>query len=143
MSGMAGAPLTIEQLTPWVTVRFGPASGPGGQNVNKVSTRATLLFDFEACELMREWQRTRIRSRLASRLSADGRLRVYSQGDRTQVRNRALAEERLLELLAQAWHREKPRKATKPSKGSKERRLKEKKQRGERKRMRGKPGVGE
>jgi ribosome-associated protein len=134
---------TIEQLLPWIEVRFGPASGPGGQNVNKVSTRATLLFDFEACERISEPDRRRIRARCASRLSADGRLRIAAQVDRTQVRNRNLAEERLLELLREVLHRDKSRKPTRPTKGSQERRLKQKRQQGERKRQRNRPDHGD
>ena len=140
---MSGSHFEIEQLQPWIEVTFGPASGPGGQNVNKVSTRAVLLFDFEACELLLGWQRRRIQTRLTSRLSADGRLRVVSQEDRTQLRNRASAEARLIDLLAETLHRDKPRRPTRPTKASRERRLRNKKMHGERKRMRGKPPAGD
>jgi ribosome-associated protein len=130
------------ELAPWCEVRFDPARGPGGQNVNKVSTRATILFDFRACPLFSEAQRGRIAERCGKRLTRDGRLRVASQRERTQTANRALAETRLLELLAEALHVPKRRRPTRPTAGSQRRRLETKRQRGETKRRRA-AGVGE
>jgi ribosome-associated protein len=126
-------------LLPWLDVRFDRAAGPGGQNVNKVNTRATLLFDFEGCALLTDVQRSRIRSRLQSRMSADGRLRVVAQDERTQLANRRSAEARLLELIAQAVHQPKSRRPTRPSAGSKRRRRVAKEKRGETKRLRRPP----
>lgn len=126
----------IANLQPWIDYRFDPARGPGGQHVNKVSTRATLLFDFEACDLLSVPQRARIRQRLVNRISADGRLRVVAQRSRSQSDNRSLAEQRLLELLSEALHVARRRRPTKPTRGSQQRRIQEKKQRGETKRRR-------
>ena len=128
---------TIDELSDWIDVRFGPSSGPGGQNVNKVSTRATVLLDIEACTLLTPTERARLRSRCARRLSRDGRLRVSSQAERTQVANRAIAEERLLEVLERALYVAPKRRATRPTAGSKARRLEGKRQRGATKRLRG------
>jgi len=123
-------------------MRFGPSSGPGGQNVNKVSTRATLLFDFRACTCLSEVEQQRIAARCRTRLSADGRLRIVAQRERTQMGNRAVAEERLLEVLVEALHVEKPRRPTRPTAGSKRRRITEKRRQGEKKRQRGRrPGM--
>lgn len=128
---------SIELLERWIEVRFDRSSGPGGQNVNKLSTRATLLLAFEDAAAFDETQKRRIRTQLASRLARDGRLRVVSQRGRTQTENRRLAEARLLELLTAALAVRKRRRPTKPTAASRERRLKAKRLRGERKRQRG------
>jgi len=91
---------------------FDRAGGPGGQNVNKVNTRATLLFDFEGCDALMDAQKRLIRAALNTRITRDGRLRVVSLRHRTQLANRKAATERLYELLAQALHRPKTRKPT-------------------------------
>ena len=123
-------------LIPWIEVRYDRSEGPGGQNVNKANTRATLLFDFHACPLLSTADRHRLRLRLSSRLARDGRLRVVSQRYRTQRTNRAAALERLVELLDEALHVARVRRATRPTLGSRERRLQTKRQRGEIKRQR-------
>ncbi len=133
---MRAASLTFEQVEPWVEAGFDRASGPGGQNVNKLNTRVTLLFDFEGCTLCTPAQRTLLRTRLRTRLARDGRLRVVAQGARTQRANRELAADRLIELIKAALHRDKPRRKTRATAASRERRLREKKRRGETKRMR-------
>lgn len=129
-----------DTLTPWIELRFDRSAGPGGQNVNKLNTRATLLFDFNDCTLLTGDQRVRIRVRLASRLAKDGRLRVVSQRHRTQSANRAAAEERLVELLAEALFVPRRRRPTRPTAASRQRRLTAKRQRGETKRQRRRPG---
>ena len=135
--------LTAAELAPWIEVRFDRSAGPGGQNVNKLNTRATLLFDFEQTTVLKDAEKTRIRNRLASRFSRDGRLRVVSQRGRTQAANREYAEVRLLELLAAALHVQKRRRPTKPTGASRERRLRAKRERGARKRLRGDGGSSE
>jgi len=116
-------------LRPWLETRYARSSGPGGQHVNKVETRVTILFDFNACEFVTAWEKRRIRSRLQSRLSHDGRLRVSCQMHRSQRRNRVIAMERLIELLQQVTTKPKKRIATKPSARAKQRRLDDKKKR--------------
>jgi ribosome-associated protein len=126
----------LARLSPWIELRFTRSAGPGGQNVNKLSTRAELLFDFESCGLLRASEKESVRARLARRLAADGRLRIISQQGRTQSANRAAAEERLIELLRLGTHVPRVRRATRPTPGSKVRRLESKRARGEVKRSR-------
>ena len=122
---------SIESLAPWIEVRFSRSPGPGGQNVNKVSTRVTLLFDFGACPELTAAQRARIRRQLRTRVSADGRLRVVSQRERTQARNRTAAETRLRELLTEATRVPRTRRPTRPTAASRRRRMDRKRQRGD------------
>jgi len=112
------------------------SSGPGGQNVNKVNTRVTLLFDVANCVSLSDWQKQRILTRLATRADKKGVLRVVSQKFRTQRANRNAAVERLQELLAGAMKTRPIRKKSKVSYAAKQRRLEEKKRRSLLKRQR-------
>jgi ribosome-associated protein len=111
------------QLDAWIEERFDTAGGPGGQNVNKVSTRATLLLDFQTCPLFDATQRARIAQHCATRLARDGRLRVVAAQQRSQSQNRLAALERMVELLNAALHVPKTRHATRPTAGGRRRRL--------------------
>lgn len=103
------------------------ASGPGGQHVNKTSSRITISWSVVDSAVLSPAQRARILQKLASRISNDGVLQVHADDNRSQLRNRELAAERLAALLGKALERRAVRKATRPTRGSKERRLKEKK----------------
>ena len=105
------------------------SSGPGGQNVNKVSTKITLWFDLAKSPSLSEEDKALITSRLGSRVDKYGILRVVSQSTRSQLSNREMAVQRFVELLQAALRRLPIRKKTRVSKGAKERRLEEKKQR--------------
>ena len=105
------------------------SGGPGGQNVNKVSTRVTLRFAVDASAVLSADQRRRIHSKLASRISKDGILQVTSQRTRSQELNRVDVMERFAELLREALHREAPRIPTRVSRAAKIKRVEEKKKR--------------
>ena len=115
------------------------AGGPGGQNVNKVASRIELIWDFAASPSLDEVLKHRIATKLARRLDAEGRLRIVASEERSQLRNREAAEERLVEILRTALAVKKRRKPTRPTAASKERRLNQKRQRSDIKRQRRPP----
>ena len=105
------------------------SGGPGGQNVNKLNTRVTLLFDVANCESLSDLQKQRILARLASRADKNGVLRVASQKFRTQRANRNAAVERLQDLLTGALKIRPFREKSKVPYAAKQRRLEEKRRR--------------
>ncbi|MBN2182352.1 MAG: aminoacyl-tRNA hydrolase [Sedimentisphaerales bacterium] len=112
------------------------SAGPGGQNVNKLNTRITLLFDVAACRSLSDRQKRQIFSRLSTRIDKNGLLRVVSQKYRTQKANRNAAVERLQKLLSGALKNAPVRKKTKVPYAAKQRRLDDKKKRGRLKKQR-------
>jgi ribosome-associated protein len=122
-----------------IDISFVRASGPGGQNVNKLATAAQLRFDTRRVTLAED-----VAARLArlagQRMTKDGVIVIHAQRFRTQERNRADAIDRLVELLREASVRPTPRRATKPTFGSKQRRLEGKKRRSDVKAKRGSGG---
>lgn len=116
--------------------RASRAGGPGGQHVNTSSTRIELLWDLTHSRVVSDDMRARLLTKLAARLDAEGMVRVVASDRRSQAQNREAAEERLASIVRQALIVPKKRKATRPTASSRERRLTEKKKRGERKRDR-------
>jgi ribosome-associated protein len=119
-----------------VTFTASHSSGPGGQNVNKVSTRVTLWFDVAASKSLSETQKERILNEYPGRIDKKGVMRVVSQQTRSQAANRELAAERFAALIRDALKPRRPRRETRVSKAQKERRLEEKKKHGRRKKER-------
>ncbi|WP_312170937.1 alternative ribosome rescue aminoacyl-tRNA hydrolase ArfB [Microbacterium sp.] len=122
--------------------RFSRSSGPGGQGVNTADSRVELVWDAAQSAALSPHQRERILDRLAGRL-VNGVLTIAASEHRAQLRNRDAARERLMTLVAEALRPPAPqRRATKPSRGSKERRLSAKKRRTDVKQMRKPPRDG-
>jgi ribosome-associated protein len=115
------------------------ASGPGGQNVNKVATAVQLRFDAAASPSLQPAVKERLRRVAGRKMTGAGVIVITANRFRTQERNRADAVERLVGLIAQAAHAPAPRRPTKPTYGSRLRRLEDKKKRGEVKTMRTRP----
>jgi ribosome-associated protein len=122
--------MDAESIRSEIAFRFSRSSGPGGQHAQKSSTRAEALFDVEESEALSPAEKKRVLAKLGPVV------RAAAQDERSQLRNRELATERVIEQLREATKVQRKRTATKPTKASKERRLEEKKRRGRTKQLR-------
>ncbi|HET6232490.1 MAG TPA: alternative ribosome rescue aminoacyl-tRNA hydrolase ArfB [Longimicrobiaceae bacterium] len=113
------------------------SGGPGGQHVNTSSTRVELTWDVAASAALDEAQRALLLQKLANRMDAEGVLRLAASEHRSQHQNKEAVTERLAELVRQALHVPKPRRKTRPTRASREERLRSKKMQSEKKRTRG------
>lgn len=116
-----------------IALRFSRSSGPGGQHANTSETRVEAILDVEASSALTDAQKRRVRAKTGPTI------RAVAQDERSQLRNRELAVERVVEQLRAALHVERKRVATRPSKAARERRIDAKKRRGETKRLRRPP----
>jgi ribosome-associated protein len=126
-----------------ISLDFFRSSGPGGQNVNKVSTAVRLRFNLRGTHVLPEGVKARLAALAGSRLTAEGFLVIEAQRHRTQEGNRRDALSRLDELIERSWRPPAPRRPTKPTRAARQRRLDEKKERGATKRWRARPLGGD
>ena len=124
----------------WRAVR---ASGPGGQNVNKVATKVTLRFDLAGTESLTSSQKARLRGLAGRRIDSEGALSISAQAERSQHQNLERARSGLRRLILRALQPAKPRVATQPSRASKRKRVRDKRYQGEKKRGRARVRVEE
>jgi ribosome-associated protein len=122
-----------------IEIQTTTSRGPGGQHVNRTETRVVLRLNVIESVSFSEEQRSIVLRKLGRRISREGILQVAAEDHRSQTRNRELARERMIELLASALHRERPRKPTRPTRASQTRRVDDKKRRGTTKQGRNKP----
>jgi ribosome-associated protein len=122
--------MDVESIRSEIAFRFSRSSGPGGQHAQKTSTRAEALFDVEDSAGLTEAERGRVLTKLGPVV------RAIAQDERSQLRNRELATDRILEQLREAVRVQRKRKPTKPSTAAREQRLDEKKRRGRTKKLR-------
>jgi ribosome-associated protein len=128
--------ITSAELLPELEFSTSRSSGPGGQNVNKVSTKVIIRWNLLNSALITDEQKMLLLNKLSSQLTREGELIINSQESRSQLQNKELALEKLDALLRKALTKPKARKATKPTKSSKVKRVDNKKRHAEKKQWR-------
>jgi ribosome-associated protein len=128
--------MELPDLSCEFVIKTSRSGGKGGQNVNKVSSKVELHFNIANSQIITEEVKAKLVKKLAKKITSEGDIIIVSQTDRSQLRNKKIAIEKLYEVLKNALKERKPRKATKPSKAAKEKRLKAKKIASEKKKFR-------
>ncbi|SDG50730.1 alternative ribosome rescue aminoacyl-tRNA hydrolase ArfB [Psychroflexus sediminis] len=128
-----------KQLHSELEFQFALSGGPGGQHVNKTETKVIITWYPLSSAVFSETQKNRIQEKLASRINAEGQLKLSLAKTRSQLQNKKLAVAKLEDLLAKALHKPKKRIKTRPSRASKLKRLQKKKQHSDKKQLRKKP----
>lgn len=131
----------LENITNELSFNTTRSSGPGGQHVNKTETRVEVYWDLANSPLLTDEQREMIAEKLANHIDKDGVLRASTQQTRSQGRNKELAIAKMLDRIAKALHKKKPRKKRKPIKAAIEARIKKKKQLSQKKQLRKPPPI--
>jgi ribosome-associated protein len=127
---------SINNILPEITFTTSRSSGPGGQNVNKVNSKVTLQWNVSQSSAITVEEKEVIQHKLASHITKEGVLQVTSQEARSQLQNKEGVVQKLEHLLIKAFAKKKARKPTKPSKAAKQKRIQQKKLRGEKKKWR-------
>lgn len=138
---MSNRKITADLLANELVFTTSRSGGPGGQNVNKVNSKVTLQFDVRKSAVLTEEEKNTIVGKISSRLTREGVLMLSAQESRSQIQNKEAVIQKFDDLLEKAFKKKKPRKATRPSKGSVQDRIKKKKVHGEKKKWRRKPGA--
>jgi len=120
----------IEQILPFISFKTSRSGGKGGQHVNKVSSKVELNFDFEACSLFTSEQKEQLRNKLVGRMTSKGSIQIISEEERSQYLNKEKVLKKLLVVLKNALAVQRARKKSKPTKSSKESRIRNKKETG-------------
>lgn len=141
MAGTDTNKITRENFEREILFNPSRSSGPGGQHVNKVSTKIELRFHIPNSELLTEEEKVILLQKLKNKINKDGELIIISQEERSQIKNKEAAIKKFLKILKEALTPIKERKATKPTRASLEKRLEEKKLTSEKKSQRKKPHV--
>lgn len=131
----------MQEFSSEISFKTARSGGSGGQNVNKVETMAEALWHITSSRFFTDEEKELIQTKLSNKINKDGYLHVKSSATRSQLENKLIAQTKLQELVAKALIKPKKRKATKPSKEAKEKRLDSKKKESAKKQLRKKPGM--